>query len=160
MCGYPQFSLWIPIALGIIYLSHISGKNTSPALVSTVLKNRRSTTAPDRLISDIFRYNTGKTPHQCQEGLRLEPIIKEKYIAKHFANGHIGKKVSEKGLIIDGENPLLTASIDGEVYDPTAKHCSPIGNLELNINNFPADYVQNRKLGTINLLVFIAKHAN
>ena len=127
---------------------HYLEKNTSPALVSTVLKNRRSTTAPDRLISDIFQYNTGKTPHQCQEGLRLEPIIKEKYIAKHFANGHIGKKVSEKGLIIDGENPLLTASIDGEVYDPTAKH-SPVGNLELNINNFPADYVQNRKLGTI-----------
>ena len=47
------------------------------------IKNTRSTTAPDCLIRDIFQYNPkGKTPHQCQEGLRLEPIIKEKYIAK------------------------------------------------------------------------------
>ena len=64
--------------------------------MGTVLKNRKSTTAPDRMISDIFQYDTGKTPYQCQEGLRLKPIIKEKYIAKQFENGHIGKKVSEK----------------------------------------------------------------
>ena len=73
----------------------------------------------------------------------------EKYIAKESENGHTGIKLSEKGLIIDRKNPLLAASIDGEVYDPTAKH-SPVGNLEMNrnINNFPADYVQNRKLRT------------
>ena len=59
-----------------------------------------------------------------------EPIIKAKYIAKQLETGHTGIKVSEKGLIIDRKNPLLAASIDGEVYDPTAKH-SPVGNLEM-----------------------------
>ncbi|CAH3177789.1 unnamed protein product [Porites lobata] len=45
--------------------------------------------------------------------------------------------VSEKGLIIDRKNPLLAASIDGEVYDPTAKH-SPVGNLEMKYKQFPS----------------------
>ena len=90
------------------------------------------------MIRDIFQYNPkGKTPHQCQEGLRLEPIIKEKYIAKQSENGHTGIKVSEKGLIIDRKNPLLAASIDGQVYDPTEKH-SLIENLEIKYKQFPS----------------------
>lgn len=122
------------------------------------IKNRRSTTAPDRLIHDIFQYNPkGKTPHQCQEGLRLEPIIKEKYVAKQLETGHTGIKVSEKGLIIDRKSPLLAASIDGEVYDPTAKH-SPVGNLEMKYKQFPRRLCTQQKIED-NLLHFIAKHA-
>ena len=102
------------------------------------IKNTKSTTAPDRLIRDIFQYNPkGKTAHQCQERLMLEPIIKVKYIAKQFETGHTGIKVSEKGLIIDRKNPLLASSIDGEVYDPKAKR-SPVGNLEMKYKQFPS----------------------
>ena len=94
----------------------------------------------------FFQYNPkDKTPHQCQEGLRLEPIIKEKYIAKQFENSHTGIKVSEKGLIIDRKNPLLAASIDGEVYDPTAKH-SPVENLEMKYKKFPSRLCTEQKI--------------
>ena len=72
------------------------------------IKNRRSTTAPDRLICDIFQYNPkGKTPHKCQEDLRLDNIFKEKCIAKQIENDHTGIKVSEKGLIIDRKTLCL-----------------------------------------------------
>ena len=37
---------------------------------------RRSPTAPDRLVRDLFQYRTRTTtPFQCAEGLRLEPVI-------------------------------------------------------------------------------------
>ena len=121
-------------------------------------KNRRFTTAPDRLIRNIFQYNPkGKTPHQCQDGLRLEPIIKEKYIAKQLETGHTGIKVSEKGLVIDRKSPLLAASIDGEVYDPTAKH-SPVGNLEMKCKEFPIRLCTQQKIED-NYLHLNAKHA-
>ena len=55
---------------------------------------------------------------------------------KQIANGRDGIKVVEKGLIIDKTAPLLAASIDGEVYDPTAKH-SLTGNLEIKYVQFP-----------------------
>ena len=101
------------------------------------IKNRRFATAPDRLISDIFQYNKNKSaaPQQCLEGLNLEQIIREKYLAMQLENGHTGIKVTEKELVIDKQNPLLVASIDGEVYDPTGKH-SLIENLEIKYKQF------------------------
>ena len=45
------------------------------------INNRRSTTAPDRLVRDLFQYRTRTTtPFQCAKGLRLEPVIKDKYV--------------------------------------------------------------------------------
>ena len=41
------------------------------------INNRRSTTAQDRLVRDLFQYRTRTTtPFQCVEGLRLEPLIR------------------------------------------------------------------------------------
>ncbi len=101
------------------------------------IKNRRPTTPPDRLVKDIFQYGKRRaTPPQCLEGQRLEPIIRDKYILKQTQMGHIGLTVKEKGLIIDNSNPLLAASIDGEVHDPIARHGS-VGNLEMKYKQFP-----------------------
>ena len=53
--------------------------------------NHRSTTAPDRLVRDLFQYKTKTTtPFQCAE-----------YQHDH---GHDGLSVDEKGLVIDQEN--------------------------------------------------------
>jgi len=122
------------------------------------IKNRRPTTAPDRLLREIFQYNKNKTAQlsQCKEGLRLEPIIRDKYIAKQIENGHDGIQVSEKGLIIDQTAPLLAASIDGEVFDPNAKHSS-IGNMEIKYVQFPNKLNIEQKQN-VNLLTFIASN--
>jgi len=125
------------------------------------IKNRRPTTAPGRLTRDIFQYNDKTvTPQQCQEGQRLEPIIREKYIAKQIENGQTGITVTEKGVIIDKRAPLLAASIDGEVYDPTARH-SVIGNLEIKYKQYPSKLPCPSKLESelqVNLLHFISEH--
>lgn len=63
-------------------------------------------------------------------------VIREKFILKQTQMGHAGMTVQEKGLMIDKTSPLLAASIDGEVNDPTAKH-STIGNLEMKYKQFP-----------------------
>lgn len=105
------------------------------------VNNRRSTTAPDRLVRDCFQYKTRTaTPFQCAEGLRLEPQIREKYVDYQHNNGHRGLCVEEKGLVIDPDNAFLAASVDGEVTDPTNKSCS-VGNLELKYKVFPEKIV-------------------
>ena len=39
--------------------------------------------------------------------------------------------MKEKGLVIDKENPVLAASVNGEVTDPTNKyHLVLVGNIE------------------------------
>ena len=80
-----------------------------------------------------------------------------KYIAKQLETGHTGIKVSENGLINDRKNPLLAAIIDGEVYDPRAKH-SPVGNLEMKYKQFPSRLCTQQKIED-KLLHFIAKQA-
>lgn len=106
------------------------------------IQNRRPSTAPDRLTRDIFQYKTrSAVPAQCAEGLRLEPLIRAKYVAKQQAAGHTGLFVEERGLFIDKTAPLLAASIDGEVNDPTARH-GAIGNLEMKYIQFPSKIPQ------------------
>ena len=60
-------------------------------------------------------------------------------------------------MIIDRKSSLLAASIDGEVYDPTAKH-SPVGNLEMKYKQFPRRLCTQQKIED-NFLHFIAKNA-
>lgn len=102
------------------------------------INNRRSTTATDRLVRDLFQYKTRTaTPFQCAEGLRLEPLIREKYVEYQQSQGHKGLCVKEKGFVIDYKNPFLGASVDGEVTDP-ANTDYPVGNFELKYKVFPA----------------------
>ena len=101
------------------------------------INNRRSTTAPDRLVRDLFQYRTRTTtPFQCAEGLRLEPVIKDKYVEYQLNHGHLGLCVEEKGVVIDQDNAYLAASVDGEVHDPSNTG-SPVGNLEMKYKLFP-----------------------
>jgi len=101
------------------------------------VRNRRSSTPPDRLVRDIFQYGKRRvSPPQCLEGQQLEPVIKEKYILRQTQMGHAGITVQGKGLLIDKNTPLLAASLDGEVNDLTAKH-STTGNLEMKYKQFP-----------------------
>ena len=94
------------------------------------ISNRRVTTPPDRLLRGVFQYNCRPNiPYQCQVGLEMEPVIIGKYIQHQEHNGHEGITVKDKGLVIDKDNPVLAASVDGEVSDPTNKY-HPIGNLE------------------------------
>ena len=59
-------------------------------------------------------------------GLELETVI----IGKYFRHqGNNGQKDKDKGLAIDKDNPVLAASVDGQVSDPTNKY-RPIGSLE------------------------------
>ena len=95
------------------------------------INNRRSTTAPDRLVRDLFQYRTRTTtPFQCAEGLRLEPVIKDKCVEYQLNHGHLGVCVEEKGVVIDQDNVFLAASVDGEVHYPSNTG-SPVGNLEM-----------------------------
>ena len=56
----------------------------------------------------------------------METVI----IGKHFQHqGNNGQKDKDKGLVIDKDNPVLAASVDGEVSDPTNRY-HPTGNLE------------------------------
>lgn len=101
------------------------------------VKNRRCSTPPDRLGRDIFQYSKRRmSPPQCLEGKLLEPAIREKYILHQTKMGHAGLMVEEKGLVIDKTNPLIAASVDGEVKDPTARH-NTTGNLEMKYKQFP-----------------------
>lgn len=55
------------------------------------INNCRSTPAPDRLVRDLFQYRIRTTtPFQCAEGLRLEPVIKDKYVEYQLNHGHLG----------------------------------------------------------------------
>ena len=118
------------------------------------VNNRRSTTAPDRLVRDLFQYKTKTTtPFQCAEGLRLEPAIRQKYVEYQHNHGHDGLCVNEKGLVIDPENAFLAASVDGEVTDPSNTNY-PVGNLELKYKLYP-DKIVHENNGT-RLLVNLA----
>ena len=59
----------------------------------------------------------------------MEPVIISKYVEYQNISGLAGITVKEKGLVIDKENPVLAASVDGEVTDPTNKY-HPVGNIE------------------------------
>ena len=91
------------------------------------IRNRRVTTPPDRLVRNVFQYNgRPNILYQCQVGLEMETVI----IGKYFQHqGNNGQKDKDKGLVIDKDNPVLAASVDGEVSDPTNKY-RPIGSLE------------------------------
>ena len=54
------------------------------------INNCRSTPAPDRLVRDLFQYRIRTTPFQCAEGLRLDPVIKDKYVEYQLNHGHLG----------------------------------------------------------------------
>ena len=45
----------------------------------------------------------------------MAPVIMGKYIQHQENNGHEGITVKDKGLVIDKDNPVLAASVDGEV---------------------------------------------
>ena len=102
------------------------------------ISNRRVTTPPDRLVRDLFQYKVRPSvPYQCKVGLEMEPVIISKYIEYQNINGHGGITVKEKGLVIDKKNPVLAASVDGEVTDPTNKY-HPGRNIEAKYNLFPS----------------------
>ena len=67
----------------------------------------------------------------------MEPVIIGKYIHHQENNGHEGITVKNKGLVIDKDNPVLAAGVDGEVSDPTNKY-HPVGNLEAKYKLFPS----------------------
>ncbi|XP_015754509.1 PREDICTED: uncharacterized protein LOC107334120 [Acropora digitifera] len=100
------------------------------------INNRRSATAPDRLVRDLIQYKKRTTtPFQCADGLRLEPVIKDKSVEYLLNHGHLGLCVEEKGVGIDQDNAFLQASVDGEVHDPS-NIGSPVGNLEMKCKLF------------------------
>ena len=109
---------------------------------------------PDRLVRDLFKYKTRTTtPFQCAEGLRLQPIIRDKYVEYQLNHGHYGLCVEEKGVVIDQDNAFLAASVDGEVGD-SSNTSRPIRNLELKYKLFPENVVPENNSTT--LLVTLA----
>ena len=67
----------------------------------------------------------------------MEPVIISKYIEHQNIDAHEGITVKEKGIVIDKENPVLAASVDGEVTYPTNKY-HPVGNIEAKYKLFPS----------------------
>ena len=67
----------------------------------------------------------------------MGPVIIGTYIQHQENNGHEGITVKDKGLVIDKDNPVLAAGVDGEVSDPTNKY-HPIGYLEAKYKLFPS----------------------
>ena len=66
------------------------------------INNRRNSTPPDRLVSDIFNYKTRtQTPYQCKAGLDMETIIITKYMETKYAYGDSNISVEQRGLVID-----------------------------------------------------------
>ena len=87
------------------------------------ISNRRVTTPPDRLVRALFKYKVRPSvPYQCKVGLEMEPVIISKYIEYQNIKSYGGITVKEKGVVIDKKNPVLAASVDGEVTDPTNKY--------------------------------------
>ena len=122
------------------------------------IRNRRVTTPPDRLVRDEFQYNgRPNIPYQCQVGLEMEPVIIGKYIQHQEHNGREGITVKDKGLVIDKDNPVLGASVDGEVSDPTNKY-HPIGNLGAKYKLFPSKLKEQMDTKQSSLLKVLAKH--
>ena len=55
------------------------------------INNRMSTTAPDRLVRDLFQYRTRTTTRfKSAEGFRPEPVIKDKSVEYQLNHGHLG----------------------------------------------------------------------
>ena len=122
------------------------------------ISNRRITTPPDRLVRDLFQYKARpNVPYQCKVGLEMEPVIISKYIEHQNIHGHEGIAVKEKGLIIDMENPLLAANVDGEVTDPSNKY-HPVGNIEGKYKLFPSKLKEQVDTKQVQLLKTLAKH--
>ena len=63
----------------------------------------------------------------------------------------------EKGLVIDKENPVLAASVDGEVNDPSYKF-HPVGNIEAKYKIFPTALKEQVNTTQNSLLTTLAKH--
>ena len=81
----------------------------------------------------------------------MEPVNTGKYIQHQENNGHEGITVKDKGLVIAKDNPVLAASVDGEVSDPTNTY-HPTGNLEASKLKEQVDTKQT------SLLKVLAKH--
>ena len=122
------------------------------------ISHRRITTPPDRLVRDLFQYKARpNVPYQCKVGLEMESVIISKYIEHQNIHGHEGITVKEKGLIIDKENPVLAASVDGEVTDPSNKY-HPVGNIEAKYKLFPSKLKEQVDTKQVQLLKTLAKH--
>lgn len=122
------------------------------------ISNRRITTPPDRLVRDLFQYKARpNVPYQCKVGLEMEPVIISKYIKHQTIHGHEGITVKEKGLIIDKENPVLAASVDGEVTHPSNKY-HPAGNIEAKYKLFQSKLKEQVDTKQVQLLKTLAKH--
>ena len=122
------------------------------------ISHRRITTPPDRLVRDLFQYKARpNVPYQCKVGLEMEPVLISKYIAHQNIHGHEGITLKEKGLIIDKENPVLAASVDGEVTDPSNKY-HPVGNIEAKYKLFPSKLKEQVDTKKVQLLKTLAKH--
>ena len=85
----------------------------------------------------------------------MEPVIISKYVEYQNISGHAGITVKEKGLVIDKENPVLAASVDGEVTDPTNKY-HPVGNIEAKYKLFPSKLKEQDE--KVPLLKTLAQH--
>ena len=65
--------------------------------------------------------------------------------------------MKDKGLVIDNDNPVLSASVDGEVSDPRNKY-HPIGNLGAKYKLFPSKLKEQMDTKQTSLLKVLAKH--
>ena len=87
----------------------------------------------------------------------MDAVIIRKYIQHQNNSGHEGITVVEKGLVIGKENPVLAASVDGEVNDPTNKF-HPVGNIEAKYKPFPTTLKKQVDTQQPPLLTTLAKH--
>ena len=87
----------------------------------------------------------------------MEPVNTGKYIQHQENNGHEGITVKDKGLVIAKDNPVLAASVDGEVSDPTNRY-HPTGNLEAKYKLFPSKLKEQVDTKQTSLLKVLAKH--
>ena len=65
--------------------------------------------------------------------------------------------MKDKGLVIDKDNPVLSASVDGEVSDPRNKY-HPIGNLGAKYKLSPSKLKEQMDTKQTSLLKVLAKH--
>ena len=63
--------------------------------------------------------------------------------------------MKDKGLVIDNDNPVLSASVDGEVSDPRNKY-HPIGNLGAKYKLFPSKLKEQMDTKQTSLLKVLA----
>jgi len=87
----------------------------------------------------------------------MEPVIISKYIEHQNIDAHEGITVKEKGIVIDKENPVLAASVDGEVTYPTNKY-HPVGNVEAKYKLFPPKLKEQVDTKQVPLVKTLPKH--